>query len=405
MSTESRIEDPSAAGSLRSVLSLPGSPRLFASALVGRLPQGTAPLAILLLVREATRSYAAAGLAVGAFTLATAAMAPIQGRLVDRFGRRRVLVPDGICQAVALLALVALARAHAGVPALAAVAGVAGALLPPIAASVRALLGEVFGDPAVRERAYALESVAQELVWVTGPLLVALAIGATSPTGAVVLVAALCIAGTAGFVSAPLARDRRRDPNGRPSGRALSSRGLRRLLAPIALTGVGLGAIEVGLPSLALHAGSRWASGVLLAVWSCGSVAGGLWYTTRSWRRPVAARYRMLLLVAMLCSVPLIGARTVPAGIVCSLLAGIAIAPMFSCQYALVSRMVTPGSETEAFTWVAAALVSGLGAGSAVGGAVIGAGGVGAPFVLACLATGTAALMALRVKPPVPSAA
>ena len=70
----------------RTVLSLPGAPRLFASALVGRLPQGMSSLAILLLVRGVTHSYAAAGVAVGAFALATAACAPVVGRLVDRFG-------------------------------------------------------------------------------------------------------------------------------------------------------------------------------------------------------------------------------------------------------------------------------------------------------------------------------
>ncbi len=405
MSIDSRLEEPIVDGSLRSVLSLPGSTRLFASALVGRLPQGTAPLAILLLIRGETRSYATAGIAVGAFTLATAAMAPVQGRLVDRFGRMRVLMPSGIGQGLALIGLVALARAQASAPVLVLTAGVAGALLPPIAASVRALLGEVFADPVTRERAYALESVAQELVWITGPLLVAILVGISSPGGAVSLVAGVCVAGAAAFVRAPLARDRGRAVRHGDRTAALSSRGLRRMLAPVALTGMGLGAVEVGLPSLALHAGSRWASGLLLAVWSAGSLAGGLWFGARTWRSPLATRYRRLLLAGVLLTAPLIAARTVPAGLVCSLLAGITTAPMFSCQYALVSRTVTRGSETEAFTWVAAALVCGLGAGAAVGGAVIGPGGVGAPFALACLAGATAALLALRINPRVPAAA
>jgi predicted MFS family arabinose efflux permease len=70
-------------------------------------------------------------------------------------------------------------------------------------------------------------------------------------------------------------------------------------------------------------------------------------------------------------------------------------------QYALVSRVVTPGSETEAFTWAAAALLLGLAAGSAAGGAVISSGGVGAPFELGCAATATAALLSIRVNSPV----
>jgi predicted MFS family arabinose efflux permease len=91
---------------------------------------------------------------------------------------------------------------------------------------------------------------------------------------------------------------------------------------------------------------------------------------------------------------------------VCSLLAGLTIAPMFSCQYALVGRSVSAGSETEAFTWVSAALIGGLAAGSAIGGAVIGLGGVSAPFMIACLATVLAALLTgLSRLAPAPTAA
>jgi hypothetical protein len=60
---------------------------------------------------------------------------------------------------------------HAGSLLLVVLSGAAGGLLPPIAPSVRALLREVLEDPGVRESAYALDSVAQELVWITGPLL------------------------------------------------------------------------------------------------------------------------------------------------------------------------------------------------------------------------------------------
>src|SRR6476619_6354126 len=98
----------------RSVLSVGGARRLFASALVGRLPQGMSSLAILLLVRDATDSYAAAGAAVGAFALATAGCAPLVGRLIDRFGRARVLVPFALAQSGAYVGLVVATSAGAG---------------------------------------------------------------------------------------------------------------------------------------------------------------------------------------------------------------------------------------------------------------------------------------------------
>jgi MFS family permease len=389
----------------RSVLSVPGAARLFATALVARLPQGMAPLAVLLLVRGATHSYAAAGLAVGASALATAACAPLLGRQVDHRGRGRVLLPLAAGQAVMYGLLVLAARSNTGAAALIALAALAGALLPPVAPVVRALLREVIDDTDVRETAYALEAVIQEVLWITGPLFVALVIAVSSPDVAVALLGAVCLGGTLLFLRSPLLRPGTADADTGADRRkrrsALASPELRALLGPVALTGTGLGAIEVGLPSLALHAGSRPASGLLLAMWSLGSMAGGLWYGARAWRSPLTRRYRTLLVLAVLCTAPLIAARSIPAGVVCSLLAGVTIAPVFSCQYALVGRSVSAGSETEAFTWISAALIGGLAAGSALGGAVIAVGGVSAPFVVSCLATLLAALLAVGFRAPI----
>lgn len=385
------------------MLSVPGAAWLFASALVARLPQGMASLAVLLLVRGATHSYAAAGVAVGASAFATAACAPLLGRGVDSRGRRRVLLPLAGGQAVLYGLLVVAAQNHAGAAALIVLAALTGALLPPVAPVVRVLLSEAFAEPDARDTAYALEAVVQEALWITGPLIVALVVSFGSPAVAVGLLGAASLGGTTLFLNSPWLRS---EPARATADRyvrtsALSSPELRTLLAPVALTGAGLGAIEVGLPSLALHAGSRPASGLLLALWSLGSMVGGLWYGARVWRSPLSRRYRMLLGLAVLCTAPLIAARSIPAGVACSLLAGVTIAPMFSCQYALIGRAVTPGSETEAFTWVSAALIGGLAAGSAVGGAVIGPGGVSAPFVVSCGATMLAALLAGGFRAPV----
>jgi MFS family permease len=368
------------------------------SALAARLPQGMSSLAILLLVRGATHSYAAAGVAVGAFAFASAGCAPFFGRLVDRFGRARVLVPTALGQAVLFVALALAARDGTGAAPLIVLSALAGALLPPIAPVMRALLRVVFVDSAVRETAYSLDAVTQELVWIVGPLLVAVIITAISAEGAVALLGAVCISGTALFVRSPTLRNAPLPRFGPGRGSALADPQLRAMLVPIALNGTGIGAVEVGLPSLALHAGSGPASGLLLALWSAGSLTGGLWYGSRAWRSPLASRYRRLLMLAVICTAPLIVARSILAGAVCSVLAGLTIAPVFSCQYALIGRSVTPGTETEAFTWVTAALVGGLAAGSAIGGVAIGAAGESAPFVIACAATLLAAGMAVGLR-------
>ena len=385
----------------QSVLRVPGCARVFATALLARLPQGMSSLAILLLVRDTTHSYPVAGVAVGGYALACAAAVPTQGRFVDRFGRGAVLFPVAVLQALALTALVAAAHDHVAAIGLVTLAVVAGAMQPAIAPSVRALLGEMLPDTAVRETAYALESVIQELIWITGPLTVAAVITLVSPAGAVLVSAGVCVLGTTLFITSPRVRG---DVGARSAaGRVRSAVGspeLRAMLGPVAMMGAAIGLIDVGIPSLALHAGSRASTGLLLALWSAGSLCGGLCYGGVSWRIPLPERYRWLLAAAVASMMPLIFARTIPEGMVASLLAGVTIAPVFSCQYALVGRSVTPGSETEAFTWVAAALMAGLSAGSALSGVLIGGVGVSAPFVAACAAMSVAALAAVRVRAP-----
>jgi predicted MFS family arabinose efflux permease len=127
-------------------------------------------------------------------------------------------------------------------------------------------------------------------------------------------------------------------------------------------------------------------------------MAGGLLYSVRTWSSPLGSRYVSLLLAAALSAAPLIAARSVPAGAVCSFLAGLATAPTFSCQYALVSQVVGSGTTNEAFSWISSALVAGIAAGSAVGGAVVGPLGVEGPFLFACTLSVVGGLLALRFR-------
>ena len=379
----------------RAFLAVPGFPRLLISSVLGRMPLGMSSLAVLLLIREQTGSFAIAGLAVGAYTLGGAALAPVQGALIDRYGQPRVLWPCACGQGALLVAIVVAAREEAPEVVLVVLAALAGILLPPISACARALWREATPDPAGREAAYTLDAISQEFIWTLGPLLVAAAVAAFSPAAAVLLCAGITLGGTALFASSELSRRWRGTGSPRSRAGALASPGLRALLTTIALTGLGAGAVQVGLPALAVHVGSPAASGVLLALWSVGSLVGGLYYGARIWRLSVDARYRALLGLLALSTAPLIAASSLPAGVVLSLIAGIAYAPLLACQYALVGALAPRGTTTEAFTWSTAAFVGGISAGAALAGWLAETTGVGACFALGCLAAALAGVLAV----------
>jgi MFS family permease len=380
--------------SYRSLLRAQDVRRLLASSLLARMPLGIYTLALLLLVDERSGSFLAAGLAVAAFTLSGAALAPVQGTLIDRLGQLRVLAPCAAAQGTLLLALVVLARSSPVWPTVV-VSGLAGALNPPVSACVRVLWPMVAGEESTLEAAYSLDAVTQELIWVLGPLLVAVVVAILSPGAAVVMGAAFTILGTALFLASPLARTWRGERHEySPPISVLSSRGVRALLCSAALMGTMIGALEVGLPALATHLGSHGYAGVLLAMLSVGSIIGGLLYGAHAWRLALGERYATLLALLAVLTAPLLLVHTLLGGVMLSLLAGVSLAPVFSCQYALLGKLAPRGAVAQAFTWQTAALVCGISAGSGLGGALVALGGAYLPFVLGGAGAGAACVVA-----------
>jgi len=382
------------------LLSTPGAARLMASALYARLPLGMASLAMLLLVRQSTGSIAAAGITVGAYALGTAATSPLQGALVDRHGQLRVLLPSAGLQASLLVGLTLACRAHAPAALLVAIAALAGGALPPLSASARALWPQLLGDRRQLEAFYGLEAVAQEVIWLTGPLIVAAAIAVANPEVAVLLCAAMSVTGTAVFCAAPASRAWQPRTARRRRGGALASRPLRRMLCSITMTGCAWGCLSVGVPALAVQLGSSGGAGLLLSLVSCGSLLGGLVYARVTWRLPVERRYPILLGGIGLCALPLALAGDLRTAAPLALLLGIGWAPAMSCQYAIVERLAPPGSTNEAFTWNTSAIVAGSAVGSALSGALASSIGAGFAFVLlGAFALGAAATAALAARP------
>lgn len=391
----------------RALLSIPGCSRLLISAVLGRLPSGMFSLAIVLLVHGQTGSFLDAGLAVGAFALAGAVMGPPLGALVDRIGQAPVLIPAAAVQATLLVILVAMARAEEPVANLVAVAALAGAATPPIAGCIRALWSAIAKDPETLEIAYTLDATTQEIIWTLGPLLVGATAGLASPSAAVLLCAGITLCGTVMFATSELSSGWQASTKKRTRGGALASPGLRTLLVTVALAGVVLGAVEVGLPALAVEIGARWSSGPMLALFSVGSMAGGLLYSARSWNLALGRRYMALLLGMAIAVAPLIAAHSLAAGFALSALAGLGVAPMLSAQFSLVGALAASDTTTEAFAWHRAATIAGMSGGSALGGSLVDAHGASGAFALGCasvtLALALAFMWRQRIEPDPPA--
>ncbi len=205
------------------LLTLPGARAPVIASAVGCMPIGMYGLAILLLARDTTGSFAQAGRVVGAFGLANAVGAVAQGRLMDRLGQPRVLrTAARRAPARPRRARSWRPRTSAPVWALAACAAGGGATLPQAPAAMRSVWGSLVEDGERRQTAYALVSIMFEVSVVTAPVLVAVIVAVASPSVAVLVAATMCAGGALG-----VRRDRR--------VAALARRGARRRLARAAL--------------------------------------------------------------------------------------------------------------------------------------------------------------------------
>src|SRR5918996_3224268 len=108
------------------VLRSPHVAPLLTASMLARLPFGMFALALVLYLAEERDSFAVAGLVDGAFGIGAAIGSPLQSRLIDRLGQRRVLLPPPMIDAIATLAPVGLTEAGAPTAALMACALVGG---------------------------------------------------------------------------------------------------------------------------------------------------------------------------------------------------------------------------------------------------------------------------------------
>lgn len=185
-----------AAPSYAAVLRTPHACRTFGAALLGRLSYGMVSLSLVLAVKEATASYAVAGGVMAVFGLTSVFLSPARAGLVDRYGPRRVLPPMAAVYAVLLTGLaLATAREGASGVLLGVLAGAAGASAPPLGPVMRRLWSALVPDRGLLQRAYSLDGVAEELLFVTGPLLVGVLVKVAAPWVGLAVSAALVWAG------------------------------------------------------------------------------------------------------------------------------------------------------------------------------------------------------------------
>ena len=366
--------------------------RLLVSALVGRLPNGMVPLALVLFTRDSGSGYGRAGLLTAAYSLGCCLGGPALSRAMDLRGQRVPLVVGAVVSSLAL-ALLPVTPTTLGL----AVALVAGLATPPLEPALRTLWPSVL-HPRQVPAAFALDAAAQELVFVLGPLVVLLAqlVGAG---GGLVAAAVVGLAGTAWFTSTRASRSWTPPVHeDRHWLGPLRSRRLVVLYAAVLLVGLTIGVPAVALVAWAEQAGDRGLAPWLVAANALGALAGGVGYSPRAPHRD--ARRDLLLGVgvlvltyAALALVP----RSLPLMAVLTVASGVGLPVVLTCVFQLVDRLAPRGTTTEAFAWLISAFLVGSSVGAAAAGSLSDAGRIAGALLVPAGSSALAGVVAAGV--------
>jgi MFS family permease len=346
----------------------PGAGAFFAAGILGRMPISMIGLGIVILIAQESGSYGLAGSISGVAVIAGALTGPIQGRLVDRFGQRGLLLAGSVTCTVALAALLVAVRADASTWVLYLLSFIAGGTRPQVGSFVRARWTHLLGRGRALQTAFALEAVGDEVVFIVGPVLVTTLATQLSPY------AALSAAGVLGLAGGLwLALLRASDPPGRGKSDGAEQAPLPWLsIALLSLIGLGLGATlggaEVITVAFTTEAGKAELSGVVLAIWAFGSLLAGLWYGSVHWRAPVERRLLIGTIALAVTLAPLPWVNSVWLLGLVLFGCGMTIAPTMVAVTACVEEWVPPERLTEAITWTVTGILLGVAPGNAAAG-------------------------------------
>jgi predicted MFS family arabinose efflux permease len=392
----------------RQALAWPGALRFSAAAFIGRSQISMFGLGTVLLISSLTGRYGLAGAVSATGAAAYAVVSPLIAREADRRGQQAVLRPLMLVFGAATAALIAGAQTHAPDWVLLVSSAAAGAATPQLGSMVRTRWSALLGGSDLVQAAYSLESVAEEVIFVAGPVLVTLLATEVQAASGLIVAAGTCLIGSLWLAAQKTTEPPVEAAEGpaRRRGAVVPARSLFTLAPVFMFFGALLAAIDLSTVDFAARHGHKPLAGLILGGYAGGSALGGLWYGSKVWRAPLRRRFMVTVALVALGTatfwvVPNLGALAAVL-----LVSGLVLAPMLITGFTIIEQQATAGRLTEAMAWLISALSLGTALGSAVAGQVIDSGGArwGYGFAALCgagaLLAGLAGLSQLTVPGP-----
>ncbi|MCK8609985.1 MFS transporter [Agromyces sp. C10] len=344
------------------LLKTQGVARIIAAQLTARFPSGMLSLAFLLHVERQTGSYGAAGLVLAATSIGQAVAGPLTSRLMGRFGMRPVLILTLI---VCVASVIAIGVLPLTVPMYMLIGLICGLATPPVQPAVRTIYPKMVNSRQLTPL-FSLDASAQEIIWVVGPVVTTFVSTQVGTVWGILLAAALMVVGGIWFIASPELGRVRIPRSKRAFGKVLT-RPPVMLATIVGFLLIGAcAAIEAGVVAAFGHDGAE--AGIVLAIFSIGSLAGGLGFGHAPISPWSTARRMFIVFFGTVLAAFSMDFWWLA---VTLFIAGIGIAPALAVLFAIVSASVKFSDTAEAYGWVGTGQLIGAALGSALAGFLI----------------------------------
>jgi MFS family permease len=256
----------------------------------------------------------------------------------------------------------------------------AGLSTPPIQSAVRTIYPKLVNSSQLTPL-FSLDASLQEIIWILAPVVITLVSTQVGTTEGLLLVAIILVLGCGWFIASP-ELGRVRIPRSRRSlGKVL-------LKPPVLLATVigflligACSAVEVGVVATFDHGSLE--AGLVLAVFSVGSLVGGLSFGHIPIGPWAMARRLVLLTVGLALTMVMLNIFWLGGAL---FIAGLGIAPALAVLFAITTASVKFSETAEAFGWAGTGQLIGAAAGSAIAGFLVdGTGGAQGAYLAAVL--------------------
>jgi hypothetical protein len=343
------------------VLRLPGAARFSAAGLLARMQMSMIGVGAVLLISAVRDSYGLAGAVSASYAVAGAVISPQISRFIDAHGQRKVVPIQLGVHVPALAAMILIGVSTPMNWPILALAMVAGATQPNVGPLVRARWSAMLsGTPQLRT-AFAWESLIDEVVFIFGPVLATFLALQLFPAAALIAATTFLTVGALFLIrqtmTEPPASGRLRGSGGRP---AIFLPGVGGIVAIFVLLGGVFGSLEVATLAATQAAGHAGSAGLLLALYSLGSLLSGLVFGALNVRASLLRQFVGAITALALVSMPLVFLGSLWQLAIGLFVAGLAVAPALISGMSLTERIVPAARLTESMGWVGSGIALGL---------------------------------------------